>query len=1095
MFEPVDTKISFPALEQDILRFWREHDIPRRAIDKPGVRGEYVFFEGPPTANGRPGIHHVSSRAFKDLYPRYKTMRGYHCGRRGGWDTHGLPVEVEIEKQIGSTGKRDIENYGIARFNERCRDSVFKYIQDWNGLTERIAFWLNLDDAYITYHNGYIESCWWILENLWQRGLLFEDYKVTMHCPRCNSTLADHEVSLGMREDVDDPSVWPKFPAHTAALVAAGVLDPSETRRAHFLAWTTTPWTLPANTALAVRADASYALVEARRVYGEGEATELYVLAEARVAGTFGEEPHRVLKSFPGSALVGLTYDKLLEGRVPADEDLAGGWRVIADDFVSLDDGTGIVHIAPAYGDLAIGQKYGLPTLFSVDLEGRVFPEVRLAQPLENAHAYAGLFFKEADKPLWRDLTRAGLMYRVARVKHAYPMCWRDDSPLLFYAKSSWYIRTTALRDRLLGANARVNWVPEHVKTGRFGRWLENNIDWAITRERYWGCPFPMWRSDDGEYLCVGSVEELSRLSGRDLKDLDLHRPFVDEIIIEKDGKTFRRLPYTIDVWFESGAMPYAQWHYPFENQATFESQFPADFICEGMDQTRGWFYSLHALATLLTDTGDPASGRAPGPLAHLAPDSPAFRNCVVLGLINDAQGRKMSKTRGNTVDPWNVIEEHGVDALRWYLYSGGQPGENKNFDRASVVEVLRNFFLTLWNTYGFFVLYARIDDPDLAHPLPAARLAESDRWLLSKLQVLVRQATELMDAYNVTAATRAIEAFVVDDLSNWYVRNNRRRYWKSAGDEDKLAAYQTLYRALETVTRLIAPMAPFVAEALYQNLQRRVDPDAPASVHLASWPAPDESIVDHALLADMDLVLRLIDLGRAARAEAKIKTRQPLRELIVRVTSARELGVVRRLEELLLRELNVKGLRLLELGSDFVAYSVRPHPRVCGKLLGKDFPAFKTLLEAADARAVADNVHHGVDTRFEVAGRTVAFPPEAFFVDVRGPEGYVAQEAGGYMVALSTEITQDLIEEGWVRELTRLVQNARKNAGFDVADRIRLALPVSERLRAVLAQHGAYLRQEALVTELGHAPLVDAEHREEFELEGERFEAGLRRV
>jgi isoleucyl-tRNA synthetase len=1095
MFEPVDTKVSFPALEQDILRFWREHDVPRRAIDKPGPRGEYVFFEGPPTANGRPGIHHVSARAFKDLYPRYKTMRGYHCGRRGGWDTHGLPVEVEIEKQIGSTGKRDIENYGIARFNERCRDSVFKYIQDWNGLTERIAFWLDLDNAYVTYHNGYIESCWWILKSLWERGLLFEDYKVTMHCPRCNSTLADHEVSLGMREDVDDPSVWPKFPAHAAGLVAAGILDAGETRRAHFLAWTTTPWTLPANTALAVRADATYALVEARRHHGEGEPVELYLLAEARVAGTFGDEPHRVLKTFPGQALVGVTYDKLLEGHVPADEDLSGGWRVIADDFVSLDDGTGIVHIAPAYGDLAIGQKYGLPTLFSVDLEGRVFPEVRLAQPLAGAHAYAGLFFKDADKPLWRDLTHAGLMYRVARIKHAYPMCWRDDSPLLFYAKSSWYIRTTALRERLLDANARVNWVPEHVKTGRFGRWLENNIDWAITRERYWGCPFPMWRSDDGERLCVGSVEELARLSGRDLKDLDLHRPFVDEITLEKDGKTFRRLPYTIDVWFESGAMPYAQWHYPFENKAAFESQFPADFICEGMDQTRGWFYSLHALATLLTDSGDPATGRAPGPLAHLTPDSPAFRNCVVLGLINDAQGRKMSKTRGNTVDPWNVIEEHGADALRWYLYSGGQPGENKNFDRASVVEVLRNFFLTLWNTYGFFVLYARIDAPDLVHPLPAERLAEADRWLLSKLQVLVRQATVLMDAYNVTAATRAIEAFVVDDLSNWYVRNNRRRYWKSAGDDDKLAAYQTLYRALETVARLIAPMAPFVAEALYQNLRRQVDPDAPTSVHLASWPEPDEAIVDHALLADMDLVLRLIDLGRAARAEAKIKTRQPLRELIVRVTSARELGVVRRLEELLLRELNVKGLRLLELGSDFVSYSVRPHPRVCGKLLGKDFPAFKAQLDATDARPVADNVHRGLATTFEVAGRQVSFPPEAFFVDVRGPEGYVAQESGGYMVALSTEITQDLIEEGWVRELTRLVQNARKNAGFDVADRIRLALPVSERLRAVLAVHGAYLRQEALVADLGHEPLTDAEHREEFELEGERFEATLRRA
>jgi isoleucyl-tRNA synthetase len=1095
MFDPVDPKVSFPALEQDVLRFWREHDVARQALHKPGPKGEYVFFEGPPTANGKPGIHHVGSRSYKDLYPRYKTMRGYHTGRRGGWDTHGLPVEVAIEKEIGSTGKRDIETYGIARFNERCRDSVFRYIQDWNDLTERIGFWLDLDAAYVTYHNSYIETCWWILKSLFERGLLYEDYKVTMHCPRCNSTLADHEVSQGMRDDVDDPSVWPKFPAHAGPLRQAGVLAADETRPVYFLAWTTTPWTLPANTALAVSEDAPYALVEARRRYGDGDPLELYVLAEARVEATFEGEPFRVLRTFPGHTLVGATYERLLVGRLPAGEDTLHGWRVIGDESVSLDDGTGIVHIAPAYGDLAIGQKNDLPTLFSVDLEGRVFPEVRLAQPLEGAADYAGMFFKEADKPIARDLTRAGLMYRVARVHHAYPMCWRDDSPLLFYAKTSWYIRTTAVRDKLLASNARINWVPEHVKTGRFGKWLENNIDWAVTRERYWGCPFPVWRSDEGDLLCVGSVAELSALAGRDLSGLDLHRPFVDEITFEKDGKTWRRLPFTIDVWFESGAMPYAQWHYPFENREVFETQFPADFICEGLDQTRGWFYSLHALAVLLTDAGDASAGRPPGALAHLAPDSPAFRNCVVLGLLNDAQGRKMSKSRGNTVDPWSVLEEQGADALRWYLYASGPPGENKNFDRAGVTDALRNFFLTLWNTYGFFVLYARVDRPDLSRALPVSRFAESDRWLLSKLQVLVAQTTAHMDAYNATAAARGLEAFVVDDLSNWYVRNNRRRFWKSAGDEDKLAAYLTLHRALATLARLIAPLAPFVSEALYQNLVRKLDPRAPLSVHLDAWPQPDEGSVDRELLRDMDLVLRLIDLGRAARAEAKIKTRQPLGELIVRVASEGERAVVRRLEELLLRELNVKSLRLLELHSDFVSYSVRPHPRVCGKLLGKDFPAFKQILERADARAVAESVRLGVASVFEVAGRRVEFPPEAFFVDVRGPEGYVAQEAGGYLVALGTEITQDLIEEGWVRELTRLVQNARKNAGFEVTDRIRLGLPVSDKLRTVLERHGAYLAQEALVTDLTYAALDSAQHRETLELEGEAFEVTLARA
>ncbi len=665
MFDSVKPNISFPELEEAIIRFWAEQGIFRASLTKPAPQGDYIFYEGPPTANGRPGIHHVSARAFKDLYPRYKTMRGYRVRRRGGWDTHGLPVEVEIEKEIGSTGKQDIEKFGISEFNRRCRESVFRYIQDWNRMTERIGFWIDLDAAYITYHNSYIETCWWLLKSFWERGLLYEDYKTTMHCPRCNTSLADHEVSQGMKEDVDDPSVWPKFPARKDELVQAGLISADEARPVSFLAWTTTPWTLGANTALAVRGDEEYGLFAAQPAHGkEGDSTELFILAVALAEQVFGEGNYRVVKTFSGQTLVGLGYEQILLGRVPETEDLSKGFRIVADDFVSIEDGTGIVHIAPAYGDLEVGRKHDLPTVFSVDLAGRVYAEVKAPDAAESISPYSGLFFKEADKQITRDLAARGLMYRAERVRHAYPFCWRDDSPLLFYAKTSWYIRTTAVKDELLANNQQINWVPEHVKTGRFGRWLENNIDWAISRERYWGTPLPLWVSADGaDKICVGSVGELEALTGRALPDLDLHRPAIDEITFTRNGQTYRRVPYTIDVWFESGAMPYAQWHYPFEHAAEFQHGFPADFICEAMDQTRGWFYSLHALATLLTDIGDPVSERAPGALAADFPPTSAFKNCVVLSFINDEKGQKMSKSRGNAVDPWAVLNEQGADA------------------------------------------------------------------------------------------------------------------------------------------------------------------------------------------------------------------------------------------------------------------------------------------------------------------------------------------------------------------------------------------------------------------------------------------------
>jgi isoleucyl-tRNA synthetase len=1088
MFDRVNQNVRFPELEEEIIRFWREHRIFQASLAKPSPGGSYVFYEGPPTANGRPGIHHVSARAFKDLYPRYKTMRGYHVERRGGWDTHGLPVEVEVEKEIGSTGKQDIERFGIAEFNRLCRDSVFRYIQDWNRMTERIGFWIDLEHAYVTYHNSYMETCWWILKTFWERDLLYEDFKTTMHCPRCNTSLADHEVSQGMREEVDDPSVWPKFPARRKSLIEAGLIEPDETRPVFFLAWTTTPWTLGANTALAVRGDEQYGLFEARPTYAhdQKERTELFILAESLAAGVFGEGNYRALKTFSGARLVGLRYEQILQGRVPEGEDLSRGFRVVADDFVSIEDGTGVVHIAPAYGDLEIGRKHDLPTIFSVDLAGKVYAEVKAPDSTDQVGPYAGMFFKDADRPLTRDLSRRGLMFRSDRVRHAYPFCWRDDSPLLFYAKTSWYIRTTTVKEKLLANNRQINWVPDHVRTGRFGRWLENNIDWALSRERYWGTPLPIWVSADGrERICVGSVAELSELAGRDLSGLDLHRPSIDEVTFERGGQTFRRLPYTIDVWFESGAMPYAQWHYPFENRELLHAHFPADFISEAIDQTRGWFYSLHALATLLTDKGDAGTGRRPGALAEYFPEGSAFKNCVVLGFINDEKGQKMSKTRGNAIDPWAILNEQGADALRWYMYVSSPPEANKNFHPRFVTEVIRDFLLTLWNVYGFFVLYANLDEPDVKTPLEVSERPEIDRWMIAKLHRLIERVTRDLDDYNVTDASRSIAAFVVADLSNWYVRRNRRRFWKSENDTDKRAAYLTLHETLVAVAKLCAPMIPFVSEAIYRNLVLNVDERAPQSVHLADWPEADASLIDDELVEEMDLLIKIIELGRSARSTASIQFRQPLPEILVRVGTEREMLALGRLENQLKEELNVKRISFLDFDSDFISYMLRPNLPVVGKLLGRRVPEFVRALQSLDARRVAENVRHSSPTQVRLGDELLEFEPSAFLVDVKSPEGYAAVEEGSYLVALNTTLTPELVMEGQARSVLRFVQNARKKAGLDISDRIALGLKTTGELVSALKAQEEYLKQEGLVDSLVYEPLTEADYTEEVSLDG----------
>ena len=1101
MFKEVASTVSFPALEQAVIAFWREREIFKKAVAKDAPKGEYVFYEGPPTANGKPGIHHVISRCYKDLFPRFKTMQGYRVPRKGGWDTHGLPVELEVEKKLGFRGKQDIEAFGIAEFNKLAKESVFTNIREWNAMTERIGFWLDLDNAYVTYDNDYIESCWWVLESLWARGLLFEDYKVTMHCPRCNTSLASHEVAQGYEDDVDDPSVWPKFPADASGLVERGLLFAAERRPVYILAWTTTPWTLPANTGLAVKAEAEYGLYEAPAQHGSEE-RDLYILATALAETVFGEGQGTLLGTFKGEALVGLSYEPILRGRVPTDEDVSTGFRVVADPFVEIapgGEGTGVVHLAPAYGDLELGKRYRLPTLFSVDLAGEVYPEVKPLDADEAAAGpYAGQFFKQADKAITRDLLSRKLLYRAARIRHTYPFCWRCGTPLLFYAKSAWYLRTTAVKDKLIANNQKINWVPEHIRDGRFGNWLENNVDWALSRERYWGCPLPLWVSDDGSVQhCVGSVAELSELSGRDLSEMDLHRPFVDEVTFEKDGKLLRRVPYTVDVWFESGAMPYAQWHYPFENEAKLERSFPADFICEAIDQTRGWFYSLHALATLLTDSGDDAGSRRPGALAErgVAEDTGAYKNVICLGHILDEKGEKMSKSKGNIVEPETILNAQGADALRWYLYSSAPPGSSRRFSAALVDETLRDFFLTLWNTYGFFVLYANLDKPELARELPVDQRPELDRWLVARLHQLVRDVTEGLERYDPTPVSRMLRDFVVDELSNWYVRRSRRRFWKSESDRDKLSAYKTLYEALVTLSKLIAPLAPFVSEEIYRNLVLSVTPDAPESVHLATWPEHDEALIDRNLLRDMNALLRVVELGRSARNASGVKIRQPLPEVLVRVRSEDELDGVRRLEKELLEELNVKEVRYLDVHADFVNYSVRPNLPLIGKRLGKRVPELKKLLAETDGKAIARNVREGKETALTLGEESFSFEPEAFLLDAQSPAGYSAAEERGYLAALDTRLTPELLQEGLARDVVRLVQNARKNAGLEVSDRIRLGLAAGGALHEALEAHARAISREVLADALQLAPLPDASHREEAEVEGLELVITLRKT
>jgi isoleucyl-tRNA synthetase len=1090
-FQPVDTRVHFPQLEEQVLALWKEHRIVEKSLaagDKP-----FVFFEGPPTANGRPGTHHAIARIFKDVVCRYRAMQGYKViGRREGWDTHGLPVEIEVEKKLGFAGKPDIEKYGIAAFNAQCRQSVQEYIQEWKLFTQRIAYWVD-EDGYYTYDNTYIESLWWIFRQLWDDKLLFRDYKVTMHCPRCGTSLSDAEVALGFKDDVDDPSVWLRFRTKTGDHPLA-----AELAGASFLAWTTTPWTLPANVALAVKPGADYALARV--------GDERVVMAQALVGQVLGEQAV-VERTFVGNELVGLRYENLFEG-VPGPGDTVdwnSAYCVVADDFVSLEDGTGIVHIAPAYGDLEIGRKYDLPTLFSVDLSGTMLPEF-------GELGLAGKFFKTADPDITRNLKERGLLFRGGRVKHAYPFCWRCDTPLLYYAKRSWYIRTTAMKSDLIANNQRINWVPENVREGRFGNWLANNIDWAVSRERYWGTPLPIWMAEDGHIAVIGSVAELEQKSGRSLTDLDLHRPYVDEITwTDPQHGLMKRVPDVADCWFDSGAMPVAQWHYPFENQELFATARQADYICEAVDQTRGWFYTLHALGTLLFE-------------------QPAYKNVICLGHILDAEGQKMSKSKGNVVDPWTVINEHGVDAMRWYMFTASPPGSPRRFSTGLVGESLRKFLLTLWNTYGFFVTYANLDKwtPGKGYGLGVNSTASNDgsasltpnpytlspidRWALARLNGLVRDVTAAFEAYDVTGGARAIEAWV-DELSNWYVRRNRRRFWKSEADADKQAAYATLYECLLTTVKLAAPFVPFAAEAVYRNLALTPQPPLPAgegearsaggegapeSVHLAAWPKADEALLDERLVADTETLLACVSLGRAARKAAGVKVRQPLKELWVRVPTPAGAEGLRRFEAELRDELNVKTIRYLDSSASLVDYRFKPNLRLVGKKYGKLVPALTAALKELagdEARAAARAVEEGRTLTLTVDGQPLELLPEELLVESTSPEGYAVAEDNGVLVALDTTLTPELTAEGLARELVRNIQDARKEAGFAISDRIVIYLGGADgdaELETTLREWGSYIREETLADDMVLAAPLQSAHTATLDLEDRALMIGV---
>ena len=1005
MYNKVDLGKSFVDMEKDTLKLWEEKEIIKKSFAENEDGKYFTFYDGPPTANGKPHVGHVLTRVMKDIIPRYKVMKGYKVIRKAGWDTHGLPVELEIEKKLGISGKPEIEKYGVEEFVKECKSSVFTYVNMWKDMSEKLGFWVDMDNPYVTYHDSYIESVWWALKTMWDKELLYKGHKVIPYCPRCGTALSSHEVAQGYK-DVKEATAFVKFKVKGA-------------ENKYILAWTTTPWTLPSNVALAVNKSFDYVEVVNK--------DEHLILAKNLLNVLEGE--YETVKEFKGEQLLGVEYEQLFKFEVPEGK----AFYVVHGDFVTLSDGTGIVHMAPAYGedDSIVAKKNGIPLINLVDLEGKFVDAVE---------PWKGLFVKKADPKILEYMKANGTLYKSEKFTHSYPHCWRCDTPLLYYPKDSWFVKMTSLRDKLLENNNKINWYPDNIRTGRFGKFLENVIDWSISRDRYWVTPLPIWECECGHRECIGSKEELKEKGINVPENIELHKPYIDKVKLTCPhcNKPMTRVNEVIDCWFDSGSMPFAQLHYPFENKELFEANFPAQFISEAVDQTRGWFYSLLAISTAIFDTNP-------------------FENCIVLGHVLDKHGLKMSKHKGNVVDPFSVLENQGADAARWHFYTASAPWLPTRFSEEDVAETQRKFLSTLWNVYSFYVLYAEIDKFD---PLKYRDFKSNnimDKWINSKLNTLVKEVEENLDNYGITQAALAIENFV-DELSNWYVRRNRARYWTTELTEDKIGAYTTLYNTLVTLSKIAAPFIPFMAEEIYQSLVKSLDENALESIHLCTWPKYDEKFVDKDLEKDMDLAYKIVKLGRSARNGANIKNRQPLREMRLSTKGLPEYyGVI------IKDELNIKEIVFGADLSKYVNFEIKPNLPVLGKQFGKLIPGIRKEIASRNQMELANTVNSGKTVTINVNGTEIDLSSENLLVTMQGLEGFAFAAEGEIGVLLETTITAELREEGYVREILSKVQNMRKESGFEVADKITLFVANNEALEAVVKKFEDTIKKETL--------------------------------
>ncbi len=1020
MFKKVSSQFTFAEKEKKILEFWRENDIFQKSMEMYKDAPSFVFLEGPPFANAPPGVHHALARIMKDAVCRYKTMTGHYVHRKAGWDTHGLPVEYQVEKQLNIKNKTELEAYGVQNFIEKCKENVFQYEQDWREMTERIGFWVNLDEAYITLSNDYIESVWWVLRQAWDKNLLYQGHKVQPYCYRCGTTLANHEVALEYQE-VDDPSIYVQFPLKNK-------------QNTYLLVWTTTPWTLPSNVAVAVGENYDYVTVE--------ENGQHLILGKECIPSVFEEGPPKIVDEFKGTDLLNREYKPLFDAGTHTQK----SHYIVSAEFVTTTEGSGLVHIAPAFGqdDYDIGKKHNLPFVQLVGTDGKFVPDVK--------DVWSGEYAKDADPQIIENLNNRGLLFKATQYTHQYPFCWRCNNPLLYYARKSWFIRTTAIKKQMQQHNQQINWYPEHIKNGRFGNWLENNIDWGLSRERYWGTPLPVWVCNECNHQhCVGSINELKALGENVPDDIELHRPYIDDVVLtcEKCSSTMHRIHDVIDCWFDSGCAHTAQWHYPFENRELFEEAYPADFISEGIDQTRGWFYSLLATGTLIHDR-------------------PAYKNCLCLELVLASDGSKMSKSRRNTVDPWTILNEQGADALRWYMFTASPPWAQRTFKIEGIDEALKKFMGTLQNVYSFFVMYANLEKMDVLQDAPpATERTTIDKWILSRLNTLINKVRNDMEKYHLTNAPRAIESFV-DDLSNWYVRRSRDRFWGAETGVDKQAAYATLYEVLVTVTKLAAPFVPFLSDELYRNLVGSLNPEAPISIHLTAFPKTDESLIDMQLENDMDFIRDVISMGHAARNRSGIKTRQPLGEITLGGLSDTEKETINRLSSYVHDELNVKEIVFTDKLDTYAQVSLKPNFKVLGPKYGKGVQAIAKALATTDSMQLKAELEVNGNLQIEAAEKTYTLEQTEIDMQTQNREGFFVEVDARKFVALSTELTHALRLEGMARELVNKIQNMRKNADYNVSDRIRLRLDTqSELVTEAFKTHRKYILTETLTTQV----------------------------